>query len=75
MQLSIQVKQAIFRLQKQNKSIKKLPGTFGVAKSTVSEVYRDILSAQNQPNVAKVIGRFIVQMDNNPKQQNQTQVF
>ncbi len=40
-----------------------------------SEVYRDILSAQNQPNVAKVIGRFIVQMENNPKQQNQTQVF
>ncbi len=33
-----------------------------------SEVYRDILSAQIQPNTAKLIGRhFIVQMDNDPK--------
>ncbi|CAJ0949444.1 unnamed protein product [Ranitomeya imitator] len=33
-----------------------------------SEVYRDILSAQIQPNAAKLIGRrFIVQMDNDPK--------
>ncbi|CAJ0963969.1 unnamed protein product [Ranitomeya imitator] len=33
-----------------------------------SEVYRDILSAQIQPNAVKLIGRrFIVQMDNDPK--------
>ncbi len=33
-----------------------------------SEVYRDILSAQIQPNGAKLIGRrFIVQMDDDPK--------
>uniref|UniRef100_A0A3B5Q0B9 Transposase n=2 Tax=Xiphophorus maculatus TaxID=8083 RepID=A0A3B5Q0B9_XIPMA len=33
-----------------------------------SEVYRDILSAQIQPNAAKLIGRrFTVQMDNDPK--------
>ncbi len=33
-----------------------------------SEVYRDILSAQIQPNAAKLIGRrFIVQMDNDTK--------
>ncbi|MEE6525044.1 hypothetical protein FKM82_024826 [Ascaphus truei] len=33
-----------------------------------SEVYRDILSAQIQPNSAKLIGRrFILQMDNDPK--------
>ncbi len=33
-----------------------------------SEVYRDILSAQIQPNAAKLIGqRFIVQMDDDPK--------
>ncbi len=32
------------------------------------EVYRDILSAQIQPNTAKLIGRcFIVQMDDDPK--------
>ncbi len=32
-----------------------------------SEVYRDILSAQIQPNAAKLIGRrFIVQMDDDP---------
>ncbi|MEE6521711.1 hypothetical protein FKM82_020009 [Ascaphus truei] len=33
-----------------------------------SEVYRDILSAQIQPNIAKLIGRrFTLQMDNDPK--------
>ena len=33
-----------------------------------SEVYRDILSAQIQPNAAEIIGRrFTVQMDNDPK--------
>ncbi len=33
-----------------------------------SEVYKDILSAQIQPNTAKLIGRrFIVQVDNDPK--------
>ncbi len=33
-----------------------------------SEVYRDILSAQIQPNATKLIGRrFIVQLDNDPK--------
>ncbi len=33
------------------------------------EVYKDILSAQIQPNGAKLIGpRFIVQMDDDPKQ-------
>ncbi len=33
-----------------------------------SEVYRDILSVQIQPNAAKLIGQhFIVQMDNAPK--------
>ncbi len=33
-----------------------------------SEVHRDILSAQIQPNAAKLIGRrFRVQMDNDPK--------
>ncbi len=33
-----------------------------------SEVYRDILSAQIQPNAAKLIGLcFIVQVDNDPK--------
>ncbi len=33
-----------------------------------SEVYRDILAAQIQPNAAKLIGRrFIVQMDDDPK--------
>ncbi|MEE6496291.1 hypothetical protein FKM82_002289 [Ascaphus truei] len=34
----------------------------------ISEVYRDILSAQIQPNSAKLIGRrFTCQMDNDPK--------
>ncbi len=34
-----------------------------------SEVYRDLLSAQIQPNGAKLIGRrFILQVDNDPKQ-------
>ncbi len=34
-----------------------------------SEVYRDILSAQIQSNAEKLIGRrFIVQVDNEPKQ-------
>ncbi len=33
-----------------------------------SEVYRDTLSAQIQPNAAKLVGRrFIVQMDNDTK--------
>ncbi len=33
-----------------------------------NEVYKDILSAQIQPNAAKLFGqRFIVQMHNNPK--------
>ncbi|MEE6485984.1 hypothetical protein FKM82_014474 [Ascaphus truei] len=33
-----------------------------------SEVYRDILSAQIQPNSVKLIGRhFTLQMDNDPK--------
>jgi len=43
MQLSIQVKQAMFRLQKQNKSIKELAGTFGVAKSTVWYILRTVV--------------------------------
>ncbi len=37
-----------------------------------SEVYKNILSAQIQPNTAKLIGwHFIVQVDNDPKQQKQ----
>ncbi len=38
--LSIQVKQTIVRLQKQSKSIWKIEGTFGVAKSTVWYILR-----------------------------------
>ncbi len=34
-ELSIQVKQTIARLQKQNKSIREIAGTLGVAKTTV----------------------------------------
>ncbi len=38
--LSVQVKQTIVRLQKQNKSIREIAGTFGVAKSTVWYILR-----------------------------------
>ena len=39
-----------------------------VTEDRSSQVFRDILSAQIQPNAAKLIGwRFIVQMDNDPK--------
>ncbi len=38
--LSIQVKQTIVRLQKQNKSIREIAGTFRVAKSTVGYILR-----------------------------------
>ncbi len=39
-ELSIQVKQTIVRLQKQNKSITEITGTLGVATSTVSYILR-----------------------------------
>lgn len=39
-ELSMQVKQAIIRLQKQNKSIRKIAGTLGVARSTVGFTLR-----------------------------------
>ncbi len=38
--VSIQVKQTIVRLQKQNKSIREIAGTLGVAKSTVWYILR-----------------------------------
>ncbi len=40
MELSIQVKQTIVRLQNQNKSIREIAGTLGVAKSTVWYILR-----------------------------------
>ncbi len=38
----MQVKQTIVRLQKQNKSIRKIAGTLGVAKSTVWYILRTL---------------------------------
>ncbi len=39
-ELSIQVKQTIVRIQKQNKSIREIAGTLGAAKSTVWYILR-----------------------------------
>ncbi len=49
----IQVKQTIVRLQKQNKSIREIAGTFGVAKSTVWCILRKRESTSELSNIKR----------------------
>ncbi len=52
-ELSIQVKQTIVRLQKQNKSIREIAITFGVAKSTVWCILRKRESTSELSNIKR----------------------
>ncbi len=51
--LSMQVKQTIVRLQKQNKSIREIAGTFGLAKSTVWYILRKKESTGELSNIKR----------------------